>query len=124
MGNAGVFQGFVFQQKYAESEPFSHTQNLQITTSFQQMPQPPVKAACFQRMTEMCKLIKQALREYLHHFRSIKLADAKFKVRKGEPPSSNTHFSCGNSCYKMLLKVYTDLKGDEIITERRRHPGL
>lgn len=80
MGKAGGFQGCVFQQKYAESEPFSHTQNFQIKMSFQQIPQTPVKTACFQswiswdhwgksaKMTETCKVIKKALGEYLHHF--------------------------------------------------------
>ena len=47
-GKAGGFQGLVFPQKYVEGEPLSHTENFQIKMSFQQIPQPPVKAACFQ----------------------------------------------------------------------------
>lgn len=48
------------------------------------------------------------------------------KQGKGAPPSNNIHFSCGNTCHKLLqmLKVYTGLKNNGIIAEGGMHPGL
>lgn len=44
VGKSIGFQGFVFQQKYAERELFSHIQDFPIKMIFKQIPHPPVKA--------------------------------------------------------------------------------